>query len=264
MAIGLLFQAGAGIVRAATPAIARYLTRQGFKKATGQAAKKPVTSTVTSVKQAAKLKPPTVPIKTTPKVVKPNAANKPASINTTATSSSKPTTTSGLRADASKRLTPVKPKPKPENTSLGTKTQRRILTGGATIASLAPLLSTGKADKKTNKSKRRDVTPRPTSKKAMDAAAAKRKITKAEGREKRLQADSNRANAAEKRLQEGVASQKGNSWKDFKSVSSAQKAGQDYFMGRDGKKKLAVTAEQLKKTDMSLTAYANKLKKKGK
>jgi len=263
MAIGLLFQAGAGLVRAATPAIARYLTRQGFKKATGQAAKKTVTSTVTSVKQAAKLKPPTVPIKTTPKVVKPNAANKPASINTTATSSKKPTT-SGLRADASKRLTPAKPKPKTENTSLGTKTQRRILASGATLASLAPLLSTGKADKKTNKSKRKDVTPRPTSKKAMDAAAAKRKITKAEAREKRLQADSNRATAAEKRLQQGIKSQKGNSWKDFKSVSAAQKAGQDYFMGRDGKKKVAVTAEQLKKTGMGLTAYANKLKKKGK
>jgi len=263
MAIGLLFQAGAGLVRAATPAIARYLTRQGFKKATGQAAKKTVTSTVTSVKQAAKLKPPTVPIKPTTKVVKPNAANKPASINNTATSSSKPTT-SGLRADASKRLTPAKPKPKTENTSLGTKTQRRILASGATLASLAPLLSTGKADKKTNKSKRKDVTPRPTSKKAMDAAAAKRKITKAEAREKRLQADSNRATAAEKRLQQGIKSQKGNSWKDFKSVSAAQKAGQDYFMGRDGKKKLAVTSEQLKKTGMSLTAYANKLKKKGK
>lgn len=256
MAIGLIFQAGAGLVRAATPAIARYLTRQGFKKATGQAANKPVTSTVTSVKQAAKLKPPTVPIKPTTKVVKSNAANKPASINNTATSSSKPTT-SGLRADASKRLTPAKPKPKPENTSLGTKTQRRILTGGATLASLAPLLSTGKADKKTNKSKRRDVTPRPTSKKAMDAAAAKRKITKAEA--------SNRPTAAaEKRLQEGIKSQKANSWKDFKSVSAAQKAGQDYFMGRDGKKKVAVTAEQLKKTGMGLTAYTNKLNKKGK
>lgn len=261
MAIGLLFQAGAGIIRAATPAIARYLTRQGFKKATGQAAKKPVTSTVTSVKQAAKLKPPTVPIKSTTKVVKPNTATKP-NINTTASSSKKPTT-SGLRADASKRLSPSKPKAKPENTSLGTKNQRRILASGATLASLAPLLSTGKADKKSDKSKLRKVTPRPTSKRAMDAAAAKRKITKAEARENRLQADSKRATAAENRLQQGIKSQKGNSWKDFKSVSSAQKAGQDYFMGRDGKKKLAVTAEQLKKTGMSLTAYANKLKKKG-
>ena len=70
--------------------------------------------------------------------------------------------------------------------------------------------------------------------------------------------------AAEKRLQDGIKSQKANSWKDFKSVSAAQKAGQDYFMGRDGKKKVAVTAEQLKKTGMGLTAYTNKLNKKGK
>ena len=59
MALPLLFMAGATLVRAATPTIARYLAKQGLKRATGAAARKPVSSTVTSIKQAQKLKPST-------------------------------------------------------------------------------------------------------------------------------------------------------------------------------------------------------------
>lgn len=64
----------------------------------------------------------------------------------------------------------------------------------------------------------------------------------------------------------GAAKKKGaaKTWKDFKSVAAAQKAGLNYFMGRDGKKKIAITAEQLKKKNMGLTEYANMLRKKGK
>jgi len=51
-------------------------------------------------------------------------------------------------------------------------------------------------------------------------------------------------------------------WKDVKSVSAAQKAGLNYFTGSDGKKKIAITAEQLKKKGMSLRKYANSLKGK--
>jgi len=51
-------------------------------------------------------------------------------------------------------------------------------------------------------------------------------------------------------------------WKDVTSVSAAQKAGLDYFMGRDGKKKLAITKEQLDKKGMTLTEYANSLRNK--
>ena len=56
------------------------------------------------------------------------------------------------------------------------------------------------------------------------------------------------------------------SYKDYKSVSAAQKAGSLYFMGKDGKKKLAVTKEQLdawkkrnkgKYKGSALTAWAN-------
>ena len=51
-------------------------------------------------------------------------------------------------------------------------------------------------------------------------------------------------------------------WRDVKSVSAAKDAKLNYFTGRDGKKKVAITAEQLKKKGMSLTAYANSLKGK--
>jgi len=56
------------------------------------------------------------------------------------------------------------------------------------------------------------------------------------------------------------------SYKDYKSVSAAQKAGSLYFIGKDGKKKLAVTKEQLdawkkrnkgKYKGSALTAWAN-------
>lgn len=56
------------------------------------------------------------------------------------------------------------------------------------------------------------------------------------------------------------------SYKDYKTVSAAQKAGSMYFIGKDGKKKLAVTAEQLKTwkkknkgkfKGSALTAWAN-------
>jgi hypothetical protein len=56
------------------------------------------------------------------------------------------------------------------------------------------------------------------------------------------------------------------SYKDYKSISAAQKAGSLYFTGKDGKKKLAVTKEQLDKwkkknkgkfKGSALTAWAN-------
>ena len=125
MALPLLFMAGASVVRAATPAIARYLAKQGLKRATGAAAKKPVSSTVTSIKQAQKLKPST-------KVV--GKGTKPASMQSGAPKSPpKP-----LRADPKDRVsTPAK---KSKTTAAGTTTQRRIAGAGVTAASLATLI----------------------------------------------------------------------------------------------------------------------------
>ena len=48
-----------------------------------------------------------------------------------------------------------------------------------------------------------------------------------------------------------------------RSIAAAKKAGKLYFTGKDGKKKLAITAAQLKKSGMSLRQFANKYKNKG-
>ena len=48
-----------------------------------------------------------------------------------------------------------------------------------------------------------------------------------------------------------------------RTVAAAQKAGKLYFTDKNGNKKIAVTAAQLKKSGMSLTKWINTQKKKG-
>lgn len=146
MALPLLFLAGATVVRAATPAIAKYLVKQGLKRATGAAARKPVSSVITSVKQAKNLKPST-------KV----AGKRPAgSVQTGAPTKPKPKS-QPLRADPKKAPDAVKKRLADKNKKpsvLGTKGQKRIITGGLTAASLATMIpkkDTGKATAKPNK-----------------------------------------------------------------------------------------------------------------
>jgi len=235
MALPLLFMAGATLVRAATPAIARYLAKQGLKRATGAAARKPVSSTVTSIKQAQKLKPST-------KV----AGKKP--VASTVSSAPKPKTTAGpakpLRADPKQRINKPAPKKTPKDTGLKS---AGTLVSAASLAAMIPRGESKEA--KAAKSTTGGMSAQ---------SEARRKIARAEAREKRLQADSKRAKAA------ATAKSKAKSWKDYKTVSAAQKAGLDHFMGRDGKKKIAITQEQLKKSGKSLREYANTLGKKGK
>ncbi len=225
MALPLLFLAGASVVRAATPAIARYLVKQGFKRATGAAAKKPVSSVVTSIKQARNLKQPTKVVgKNTPKV--PNVRQgKPSP--TTTTPKNKP-----LRADPKNKPagagTP--PKNKPKTTAAGTPTQRKIAGAGVTAASLATLIpkkESGKSQADTQK-KRAARTGMGDRKSAPRTAANGKNNVK--------------------------------SFKDYKSVAAAQKDNFAFFMGADGKKKLAVTKEQLNKSGLSLNAFANKVR----
>jgi hypothetical protein len=47
-----------------------------------------------------------------------------------------------------------------------------------------------------------------------------------------------------------------------RSIAEAKRMGKDYFIGRDGKRKAAVTAEELKASGMSLRDYLNKQKGK--
>lgn len=235
MALPLLFMAATGLVRAATPTIARYLTNQGLRKATAAQARGKVTATVTKVNQAKNLKPAT-------KV----AGKKPTA--STVSSAPKPKTTSGpakpLRADPKQRINKPAPKKTPRDTGLKS---------AGTLVSAASLLAAIPRGEKKEAKAAKNTTG------GMSAQSeARRKIARAEAKEKRLQADSKRARTAE------AAKSKSKSWKDYKTVSAAQKAGLDHFMGRDGKKKIAITQEQLKKSGKSLREYANTLGKKGK
>jgi len=46
-------------------------------------------------------------------------------------------------------------------------------------------------------------------------------------------------------------------FKDYKTIAAAKKAGSLYYMGKDGKKKAAVTASDLKKSGLSLRDFMN-------
>ena len=50
---------------------------------------------------------------------------------------------------------------------------------------------------------------------------------------------------------------KGKSFKDYNSIAAAKRAGSLYYMGKDGKKKVAVTKADLDKTGLSLRDYIN-------
>lgn len=138
-----------------------------------------------------------------------------------------------LRADPKDRIsTPAK---KAKTTATGTPTQRKILGAGVTAASLSTLVP------KKESGKSQATTKSGPSKKTTVSDAQKR------GQVRTRPAANGKS--------------KMKTWKDYKTVAAAQAAGSDFFMGRDGKKKLAVTKEQLNKSGMSLTAMANKLRK---
>ena len=46
-------------------------------------------------------------------------------------------------------------------------------------------------------------------------------------------------------------------FRDYKTIAAAKKAGSLYYMGKDGKKKAAVTASDLKKSGLSLRDFLN-------
>lgn len=136
----------------------------------------------------------------------------------------------------------------------GDKVQRGMIVAATTIPMFMDT-SPAKKDKRkpTGMSDRKSGASKDTVTKAQESLAAK---SKAQGGGAVLSGMTKKKASPE--------SAKSKSWKDYKTVGAAQKAGADYFMGRDGKKKIAVTQEQLKKSGKSLREYANKLRKKGK
>mgnify|MGYP003655754407 FL=1 len=217
LAIGLLFKVGAEVVKAATPAIARYMTSQGYKKAVGAAARKPVSSTVTSIKQAQKLKPST-------KV----AGKKP--VASTVSSAPKPKTTSGpakpLRADPKQRINKPAPKKTPKDTGLKS---------AGTLVSAASLLAAiprgEKKEAKAAKSTTGGMSAQSEARRKIARAEAKAtgpKMTAAQktAREKRLQADSRRSKAAEAAKSKSSGSKLS---KFERAFADARKAGKKTF-----------------------------------
>lgn len=227
MALPLLFMAATGLVRAATPAIARYLVNKGISKATAAQARGKITATVTKINQAKNLKPTKPNLSGTPKVVgkKPNASIAPTATkpNTTG-NASKP-----LRAKPEDRIGKPVTKKTDKKSPLGTTGQRTLIA----IGSLAPMIPRGDGTK-ANASKS-------TANGGMSAQSeARRKIARAEAkatgpkmtaaqkaaREKRLQADSKRAKAAEAAKSKSSGSKLS---KFEQAFADARKAGKKTF-----------------------------------
>lgn len=161
----------------------------------------------------------------------------------------------GIKPTQKDRLGPASsPKKTPKKDARGDIVQKGIAAVGLTAASFAPgtgpkkskRTPTGMADRKPvnlrgeDRAKDSAVSPKPTK----DGAASKRMPKK---------------------------EPKKMDFRDFKTVAAAQKAGSDFFQGRDGKKKIAVTKEQLEKyknknkiktNAEALRSYANMLRKK--
>ena len=55
----------------------------------------------------------------------------------------------------------------------------------------------------------------------------------------------------------GKAKPKAKTFRDYKTIAAAKKAGSLYYMGKDGKKKAAVTKADLDKSGLSLRDYLN-------
>ena len=81
------------------------------------------------------------------------------------------------------------------------------------------------------------------------------------GTKRNIQEVISRSEKAQKK-KDAASKSSGKTWRDVTSVDAARKAGLNYFTGKDGKKKIAITAEQLKKKGMTLREYANSIKGK--
>ena len=170
----------------------------------------------------------------------------------------------GIKPTQKDRLGPASsPKKTPKKDVRGDKIQKGIAVVGLTAASFAPGTGPKKDKKATGTYERTAGVPTggkpPKGKKedrAKDSAVSPKPSPKKEG-------------DASKRVPKKEP--KKVDFRDFKTVAAAQKAGSDFFQGRDGKKKIAVTKEQLEKyknknkiktNAEALRSYANMLRKR--
>jgi len=99
--------------------------------------------------------------------------------------------------DMTKPTTNPSVRPRNPNTKTVPKKSNNKSGAGTAIAAGTTAVGVGASATSTSKSADKTPTSRPTSKAAQDAAAAKRRITRVEAREKKLQADSRRAKQAQ-------------------------------------------------------------------
>ena len=166
MALPLLFMAASGLVRAATPAIARALVRQGIKKATTSQAKGTVTKIVSKVSDVSKLKSPATKVAsksktTSTKTGSPSPAPKPKSKGL------KPTRNPALAKTATKSN--KKPTDKSKSTAVGTVT---------TIASLPLMSAIQKKDNKPANASTNSGKAKPTARDIIEKSIAEKKAKK--------------------------------------------------------------------------------------
>ena len=161
----------------------------------------------------------------------------------------------GIKPTQKDRLGPASsPKKAPKKDARGDKIQKGIAVVGLTAASFAPgtgpkkskRTPTGMADRKPVNLRGED--------RAKDSAVSPKRSPTGMGDRKPPKKEPKKMD-----------------FRDFKTVAAAQKAGSDFFQGRDGKKKIAVTKEQLEKYKSknkiktnaeALRSYANMLRKK--
>lgn len=123
--------------------------------------------------------------------------------------------------------------------------------GAAKEAAIKTMSKNTERDAKTNQAKRvaeRNALKNMADKKRVDAAT---KANKTDNQRKSLEQDKKRADAA-------TTAHKAAG--EPRSIAEARAKGKDYFIGKDGKKKAAVTREELDKSGLSLREYLNKKK----
>lgn len=153
----------------------------------------------------------------------------------------------GIKPTQKDRLGPASsPKKTPKKDVRGDKVQKGIAVVGLTAASFAP----GTGPKKS----KRTPTGMADRKPAKDSVVSPKRTPTGMGDRKPPKKEPKKMD-----------------FRDFKTVAAAQKAGSDFFQGKDGKKKIAVTKEQLEKyknknkiktNAEALRSYANMLRKK--
>ena len=146
----------------------------------------------------------------------------------------------------------------PKESTLAARGAGTVAAGGAGAAGAVSLFKDDdKSKPRSQASRRKSRTGNTTVRPANQATKAKAKKDT-----ERFEKDTRDLGAANIRLNKEQAAKK-KTWKDVKSVAAAKKAGLKHYTGSDGKKKLAITKEELgRKKGETLTQAYNRVEGK--